>query len=234
MLTFVRYQLISFIRSLKFIPPVIIYLTWVFILYAYKNVPILSSYGASSIALYMTMTWISMAIFTMEEDSEKHILFTHVGGKQKYLIGKWFAVLAFMIPLAFFAIFYPLLASSFKGSMTVSLYAMAFYSHIIFGMFGILIGTLFSATTFAMKKYSWLSAVFVLVVSLASKSLIETVSLLKWGLWVFPPVFEVIDYMSAGDQLIVNQVFWFDTLHVLLYLIIGIMMAILLFLKKEQ
>lgn len=175
-----------------------------------------------------------MAVFTMEEDSEKHILFTHVGGKLSFYVGKWLAELIFMIPLTLFAILYPLLTGSFNGDMTVSLYAMTFYSHIIFGIFGILVGTLFSATTLALKKYAWLSAVFVLVVSLASKSLIEVVPLLKWGLWVFPPVFEVIEYMGEGDKLIVNRGFWFDTLHVLVYLIIGTIITRWLFLKKER
>lgn len=234
MTAFVRYQLISFIRSLKFIPPAMVFLTWVFILYAYKNVPILSSYGVSSIALYLTMTWIAMAIFTMEEDSEKHILFTHVGGKQRYYAGKWFAALIIMIPLTLFAIAYPLINGSFNRGMTVGLYAMTFYSHMIFGIFGILVGTLFSATTLALKKYAWLSAVFVLVVSLASKSLIEVVPLLKWGLFIFPPVFEVIEHMGEEDQLIVNRGFWFDTLHVLVYLIIAIIMTRWFFLKKER
>lgn len=234
MAAFVRYQSISFIRSMKFIPPAMFFLAWVFILYAYKNVPILSSYGVSSIALYLTMTWIAMAVFTLEEDSEKHILFTHVGGKQRFLTGKWLASLISMFPLALFAILYPILTGSFNGSMTVRPYAMTFYSHIIFGIFGILVGTLFSATTLALKKYAWLSAVFVLVVSLASKSLIEVVPLLKWGLLVFPPVFNVIEYMGEGDQLIVNRGFWFDTLHVMLYLIIGTIITRWLFLKKER
>ncbi|KAA9023974.1 hypothetical protein [Niallia endozanthoxylica] len=76
---FVIYQLIGFIRSLKFIPPTVFFLTWIFILYAYNNAPILSSYGVSSIALYLVMTWITMTIFTLEADSEKHILFSQLG-----------------------------------------------------------------------------------------------------------------------------------------------------------
>ena len=172
MSAFIRYQLISFVRSLKFIPPFVIFFVWVFILYAYKNVPILSSYAASSIAMYLIMTWITMSVFTLEEESEKHILISHLKRKAGYLFGKWLTILVVMIPLLLFAIFFPIITESFRGNMSVRLYAYAFYSHLIFMAFGILVGTLFSATKLATKKYAWLSSVFIIVVSLSSKSII--------------------------------------------------------------
>lgn len=232
MSAFVRYELLNFIRSLKFIPSSVLYLTWVFIMYAYKNVPILSSYGASSIALYLTMTWMAMAMFTMEEEGEKHILFAHLGSKSKYLRGKWLAIFISMIPLMLFAIFFPILTGSFKGGMTSEYYVLALFCHVVFGIFGVLVGTLFSATRFATKKYAWLSAVFVLVCSLASKSLIETAAFLKWILWLFPPVVYVIEHM--GNEFIVNKEFWIDMIFVILYILLAAQIIVWLFLKKER
>lgn len=75
MSSFVHYQIKSYIQSLKFIPPASLFLLWIFILYTYDNAPILSSYGASSIAIYLTITWISMTVFSLEEEQEKYILF---------------------------------------------------------------------------------------------------------------------------------------------------------------
>lgn len=232
MSSFVRYELISFIRSLKFIPPVVLYLAWVFILYAYKNVPILSSYGVSSIALYIVMTWIAMAMFSMEEESEKHILIAHLGSKRKYLRGKWHTLLILMIPLMLFAVFFPIITGSFNGRMTAEYYLLTFFCHTVFAIFGVIVGTLFSATGFAMKKYAWLSAVFVLVCSLASKSLIETAAFLKWTLWLLPPVFHVIEHM--GNEFIVNKEFWIDILFVIIYILLATPIIIWLFLKKER
>ncbi|ATP40772.1 hypothetical protein CSE16_12325 [Solibacillus sp. R5-41] len=234
MSAFIRYQLISFVRSLKFIPPVVIFLVWVFILYAYKNVPILSSYAASSIAMYIIMTWITMAIFTLDEESEKHILISHLKRKVSYLFGKWLTILVVMIPLLLFAIFFPIITESFKGNMSIKLYAYAFYSHLAFMTFGILVGTLFSATKFATKKYAWLSSVFIIVVSLASKSIIEISLFFKWFLWVFPPVFKVIEYMEGEDQVLINIPVIMDSVFVVIYLIIGAVMLVSLFIKKES
>ncbi|WP_102271753.1 hypothetical protein [Cytobacillus massiliigabonensis] len=232
MSAFVRYELLNFIRSFKFIPPCVLYMAWIFILYAYKNVPILSSYGVSSIALYLTMTWIAMAMFSMVEESEKHILIAHLGSKRKYLRGKWHTLLLLMIPLMLFAVFFPVITGSFNEGMTMAYYVLTFFCHTIFAVFGVLVGTLFSATSFATKKYAWLSAVFVLVCSLASKSLIEAAEFLKWILWVFPPVFHVIEHM--GNEFIVNNGFWLDIIFVIIYIVLVTPLIILLFLKKER
>lgn len=234
MSAFVRYQLISFIRSLKFIPPAAIYLAWVFILYAYKNVPILSSYGVSSIAMYLIMTWLTMAIFAMEEESEKHILFSHLGSKVRYLVGKWLTILLIMIPLLMFAIFYPILTGSFKGEMSLALYVFAIYSHLALSIFGILVGTLFSATKLAVKKYAWLSAVLVIVVSLAAKAIIKTAAIFKWIMWIFPPVFRVIGHMDGGDRVLINNSMLMDGVLVMVYLVLGAAILVPLFRRKES
>lgn len=234
MSAFVRYQLISFVRSLKFIPPVVIFLAWVFILYAYKGVPILSSYAVTSIAMYLITTWITMSIFTLDEESEKHILISHLGKKVNYLFGKWMAILIVMLPLLLFAIFFPIITGSFKGFMSIKLYSFAICSHLVFLAFGILVGTLFSATKLATKKYAWLSAVFIIVVSLASKSLIDKALFFKWILWVFPPVFKVVGYMQGEDQVLINKSLILDSIFVIVYLIVGFAVLVPLFRKKES
>jgi len=219
---------------LKFIPPTAIFLAWIFILYAYKNVPILSSYGVSSIALYLIMTWLTMSIFTLDEESEKHILFTHLEKKEKYLLGKWLTLMIVMIPFLLFAVFYPILTDSFKGNMSTILYVFPFYSHLVFVAFGILVGTLFSATKFATKKYAWLSAVLTVVISLSSKSILEISGVFKWVLWIFPPTFKVVGHMEGGEQGQIIPLIMLDGIFVLIYLFIGMLFVVLLFKKKER
>lgn len=234
MAAFVRYQLKSFVQSLKFIPPFVIFFAWVFILYAYENAPILSSYAVSSIVMYLIMIWITMSIFTLDEESEKHILISHLRKKVSYLFGKWLTVLVVMIPLLLFAILFPIITGSFHANMSIKLYAFAFYSHFVFLAFGILVGTLFSATKLATKKYAWLSAVFIIVVSLGSESIIEKSMFFKWVLWIFPPVYKVVGYMEGEDQVLINTPFIVDSVFVVVYLIFGAAILVPLFIKKES
>lgn len=234
MAVFIRYQLKSYFRSLKVIPPITVYLAWVFILYAYKYVPILSSYAVSSIALYLTMSWIAMTIFTLEEESEKHILFANLGSKQSYLLGKWITCGVIWLPLFLFAQFYPIIAGNFKDSVSEIHYGLSFYSHFLLGVFGVMVGTLFSATRFATKKYAWLSAVLVLVISLANESLVEFAVWLKAALWIFPPVISVISYLSDGDTLVLGGDFWWNLGLVVGYALVGGALLIWLYMRKER
>lgn len=78
---FMHYQLLNYIRSLKMIPPLTIFCVWIIVLYIYKGVPILSSYAVTSITVYLIMTWLTMTVFSIEEESEKHILYVHLGNK---------------------------------------------------------------------------------------------------------------------------------------------------------
>jgi hypothetical protein len=233
MMAFMLYQLKSYIRSLKIIPPAFIFLAWIFILYAYNNQPILSSYGVSSIALYLVITWITMTIFTLEEESEKHILFTHLGSKVKFIVGKWMAVMILMIPLLLFSTMYPILTKSFKGNFTLEVFSFILYSHVVFSFLGIIIGTLFSATQLTTKKYAWLSAVFIIVVSLASKSLMELSFILKFILWIFPPVYEVLNHMTGGDKILMQETLLRDGVFVVFYILIATLITIYLYKRKE-
>lgn len=176
------------------------------------------------------MTWLTMSIFTLDEESEKHILFSHLKKKERYLLGKWLTLMIVMIPLLLFAVFFPILTDSFKGNMSAKLYMFTFYSHFVFVVFGILVGTLFSATQFATKKYAWLSAVLTVVISLSSKSILEISALFKWVLWIFPPTFKVVGHLESTEQ---GQIIH-DGIFVIIYLFVGVLFVVLLFKKKER
>ena len=231
---FIRYQFISYIRSLKIIPPLTVFGAWVFILYAYKEVPILSSYAVTSIVIYLVMTWVAMSVFSIEEESEKHILFVQLGSKNRFLWGKWFICLMVALLLEALAISYPVLMNNFKGVIKPFHYGLAIYSHSFLALFGILVGTFFSVTSYASKKYAWLSAVFVIVVSLAYEALVSKLVLLKWVLMIFPPAVNVIRYLSNGDIVDIKMDFWLYASWSIVYILIGVIVIIKMFLMKES
>jgi hypothetical protein len=230
---FIRYQAISYIRSLKMIPPLTIFGAWVFILYAYKNVPILSSYAVTSIVIYLIMTWVTMGVLLIEQESEKHILFVQVS-KLRYLWGKWILCLLVALILMLFAIGYPILMNNFNGPITMVQIGLSIYSHFFLALFGILVGSFFAFTPFASSKYSWLSAVLVIVVSISYEGLVEKVEVLKWGLILFPPVTQVIKYLSGDDVVHITTDFWMHVLWVLVYTVIGFIVLVKIFFKKER
>lgn len=230
---FIRYQFISYLRSLKIIPPVTLFIVWVILFYTYKGVPILSSFAITSIAIYLVITWITMNIFSIEEENEKHILFTHLGSKQHYLWGKWAVCFIISFVLILFAIIYPILMNNFKGTILLGHLSLSIYSHIFLAIFGILIGSFFSITAMAGKKYAWLSAILVIVVSISYEGIVEKFNFFKWALILFPPVYNVNKYLSGNDTVRIDNDFWFQMAWVIAYIIIILVLTIKMYLKKE-
>lgn len=172
--------------------------------------------------------------FTLEEESEKHILFFQLGSKLKFLLGKWLSLLIVMIPLFLYAMLYPIIGNLFKGELTFGVAALSIFSHLVFCVFGILIGTLFSATNYSVKKYAWLSAVLVIVVSLAQAAMIDSLPVLHWVLWLFPPVFKIINHMEGEVNIVLLNSLGYDIMFVAGYIMVIAIGIIYLFKRKER
>ncbi|WP_144510735.1 hypothetical protein [Bacillus sp. FJAT-22090] len=231
---FIRYQFMSYIRSFKIIPPLTLFVIWVIIFYAYRGLPIISSYAVTSTVIYLTITWIAMNIFSMEEETEKQMLFIQLGNKSRYLWGKWTICFLTSLLLMLFAISYPLLMSNFKGTIQPIQVLLSVYCHTFLSVFGILVGSFSSITSFTMKKYTWLIAVLVIVLSISYEGIVEKLPLLKWVLFIFPPVVNVIKSMGDDETVHIGTDFWIMLIWTITYTIIGFFIIGKLFLRKES
>lgn len=231
---FIQYQFLNYIKSFRFIPPVTVYLGWIVILYAYKNVPILSSYAVSSLALLLVMTWVTMSFMPLENGNEKYILLANLRSKGIFLLGKWVSCAIILIFLLLFALLFPIVTNSFKGEITALQLVLAVYGHLLLGGMGMLVGTFFSVTNFVKKSSAWLASIFVLVISIAKVAIVETVPLLKWVLVIFPPVPTILERLNRGDHATIGQDFYLELLLVVLYILVVIIVNWRLFMRRED
>lgn len=231
---FFIYQLLSYFRSLKWIPPVVVYFIWVFVFYTYQGVPILSSYAVTSVALVFISTWVTMGIFSLENESEKQLLFVQLSSKLRYLYGKWCICVLVVILLLIFAIFYPILIQAFKLPVKSIHFGLTLYGHFYSALSGIFVGSLFSATAFAQKKYSWLAAMLVNIIAVVSEGIIERFTILKWPLYLFPPIGKLTTYFQKGDEIVLENEGILFSLWAMIYIILSFVIATRLFLRKES
>ncbi|GKV55025.1 hypothetical protein NCCP2222_09720 [Sporosarcina sp. NCCP-2222] len=231
--SFIQYQMKSYLRSLTFIPPVTLFGAWVIIFYTYSGVPIMSSYVITSVSMYLVMTWVAMNVFSLEDETEKNLLIVQLNGKRAYLIGKWAVCFLVTAVLGAFALVYPLVFSIFKEPIQPVQLMAAIYGHIICGFFGVLVGSFFSTLKIESKRFAWLSAMFVIVISLAAEGIVEKASFFKWLLLPFPPIYQVILHFTDGTPYVVGNGFWLDTLWVMVYVVAGFFLTKKLFLKRE-
>ncbi|WP_177184452.1 hypothetical protein [Psychrobacillus sp. OK032] len=174
-----------------------------------------------------------MNIFSIEEESEKNILFVQVG-KVRYLLGKWIISILIAIVFMLFAILYPLLLDSFKEVVQPIHLGLSIFVHLLFSIFGILVGSFSTITSFIPKRYTWLSAVLVIAITLSYDGIVEKLSLLKWLFIVLPPVVNVINFFEMDDLNYIGKEFWIISSFAILYSTIAFYVLMKLFLKKES
>lgn len=229
------YQLKSYARSYLFIPPVTIYLVWVFILYSYSSNDIMSSYIQSAIALFIIVTWMTMNIFRLEETAENHILLVHLGQKENYLYGKWFVCMIMLLPLVVFAHLYPILSNSFVQPLTSADHILSLYSHIGIGGLGILIGSFFTATKMSHSKYVWLLTALVITASLAYPKMIEVLpSKISWILWILPPIRFFYEPLREASVTGLPTGFLASFSLAICYLAVAAVITLKMFLRNER
>lgn len=175
---FLRYQYNSYIRSLKVIAPLTIFVGWVIIFYTYGGVPVLSSYAITCIAIT-----------------------------------------------------YPIVLGNFREPITFIYLGLALYSHLFSSIFGILVGSLFSITTLGGKKDSILGAALVNVISIAYDGIVNISIWFKWLLIIFPPFAQLIKLLNDDGNYdgLVSTI-----ICSLLYTIVGLILVIRMYLRKEQ
>jgi len=186
---FVIYQLKNYIRSLLIVPPVVIYIAWIILQYFYSNVDIMSSYSNSAIVLFIIATWISMNVFRIEGEAEKHILLVQIQQKEHFLYGKWLTCIVVILPLIIIAHFYPIVIDSFNAPLLSTHHILSLYSHSGLAGLGILTGSFFCGTKVRGSNHVWLLTALTVTCSLAYSQLEEFLpNGISWLLWALPPL----------------------------------------------
>ncbi|PHK49385.1 ABC transporter permease [Staphylococcus edaphicus] len=204
LLTFLKYENLKFIKSFQFVAPVFLYLMWVIGIYIYTDIPILSSYGSTSVGLYLISTWITIVIFKDDSINERHIFYIQLSSKIKYLLLKMIYIHFISLILLTIALLYPILIGSFDKPMTINLFLIGFTTHFLMGNFGILLGSYVANTGLFYKSYWWLITILFLIVSMIKSQLVEVSPFLKWILWILPPINNLLSSLTE-DSLVINN-----------------------------
>lgn len=224
LLTFLKYENLKFLKSYIFIPPIFIYLLCLISIYIYKDVPVLSSYGSTSIVLFLIMTWLTIINFKHDTINERYILYIQLRSKNNYLKLKVLYLFLVSCLLILLSLFYPLLIQVFNKDVTLNLIFIGLISHILMGLFGILLGAFVTNTKIASKNFNWLLTILIIIVTLTKDLLIEQFSFLQWILWTLPPISSILYLLNKDSLHIFNLDFITLCIHSLIYIVVAFLM----------
>lgn len=232
MIAYIQYQFKNYLRSYQFIPPMMIFVIWIFLQYLYNEQPILSSYASSCLGLFIITCWLTLNILNLESLNEKYLLFIQLESKLKYLIAKWLFIFLINCVLIVFSIIYALLLGSFKNQISFKQGVLAILLHLIVCMICILISTLIKNLNVISKKYMWLLISLIGVVSILRPILIQSYPFIKYILWLIPPIGDLIKLYHSDNPN--YDVLLLLTLWTLIYIIILFILNLIIFSKLDQ
>lgn len=232
MIAFIQYQYKKYLRSYQFIPPMMIFITWIIIQYLYSGQPILSSYASSCLVLLIISCWLTINILNLETLNEKYLLFIQFESKLKYLFGKLLFIFLVNCILIVFSMLYPILIHSFKDKVSLKEATLAIALHIIVCLTAILISSFIANINVLSKKYKWLLIALIILVSILRPFLLQTYTFLKYILWIVPPIG---DYMSVyNTETLAHFNYLSITIIMIVYILVLFGLTIFIFLKSDQ
>jgi hypothetical protein len=103
----VRYTLRDFIRSHRFLPPLIVFGVLFAVLYAVHPTPVLSSYGATALAMYPLGAWYTAALLGAEDPVQRQVTTVNSGGAVRTHLARVLTTCLLMSPLILVALLVP-------------------------------------------------------------------------------------------------------------------------------
>jgi hypothetical protein len=176
-----RYALADYLRSQRFLPPLVTYLGFLAIFHATQGT-VVPGYGAAAAALLPISVWLTLSLHNTEDPIQATVTVVNAGSHRRALFGKTYAALAGVLVLTAVALIWPALSTAHPPA-PIDL-AVGICAHLTCGLTGIALGTCCIRPLIKRQGYAFAAA--------AALSLIALVS--RW----LTPVNETIRLLSAA------------------------------------
>lgn len=181
MTAIVRYALADYLRSQRFLPPLVIFFGFLAVFHASQGT-VLPGYAAGAAALVPISVWLTLSLHHTEDPLQAAVTAVNAGGHQRVLFAKTYAVLTCVLVLTAVALMWPALFTGHRPAL-IDL-AIGFCAHLTCGLTGIALGTCCIRPLVRRQGYAFSAGVFLSLVALV-------------GRWM-SPVNETIRLLSAA------------------------------------
>jgi hypothetical protein len=186
-----------YVRSYRYVAPLLIYGFFVFFIYYVVPNPVMPSYSFTSALLFLISTWLGFGFIDLEDDTQQAISVLHVGSVNKYYLAKMLVLLAIVIGLSAFTTVYPILLDKFVRQPTGIEAFVALMSHVLLAWLGITISFLFTNKLIRALSHAILGLFLVVAFAMSGAGIENALpDLLRVLIWLIPPVFRVMDSLN--------------------------------------
>lgn len=173
MISLLSYLHTCYIRSYRYVPPTFVFIVVIALVYSVVPNPVMSSYAFSLTFLFIISSVIGYTFIDIETSNQESVTLLHSRSITKLYVAKLLYCWLFTIPLALFALVYPVLTQSFDRNPTFEELGISFVFHTISSLLGVVVACWFSSKFIYSRLVSFLTLSLIIVITLAREG-VET------------------------------------------------------------
>lgn len=197
--TLLPYFFKQYLRSNKYIAPLLFYLASIAFTYAQKPVYVMTSYMFTCVFIYFCSAWLMHSFTDSEEAVQQQLIILHIKKENYYYICRMLFIWILVLILSVLTVFYPIIGGLFIRKVYPLDIAAALLSHVIIGLLGISTSLLFDERLIRSGKLRFLYLIGVLIISVIQVPLSMHYSFIKWITIVFPPAYLIVSRFGSID-----------------------------------
>ncbi|URZ15364.1 hypothetical protein [Clostridium felsineum] len=197
-----RYNFIIYIKSNKFIMPLIVWIAFMGVMYSIKPLDIVSSFIFSMMFLFAVMLWISFSYLEALDSVSEQLVILKVRKEWMYYLGNNVFLMLIGVIMSFIGVLCPIIINVvnnftlFNRRLTLEDCLSSLILHIIFAVLGCSVGILSGPRCIKSRKLAVEIIVLVAIISVIKFQLIEKVNIIKYITWILPPVCDIQAFFS--------------------------------------
>ncbi|OKP73066.1 hypothetical protein A3842_22255 [Paenibacillus sp. P3E] len=214
----VFYMLRSYTASQRYFGPAAFTVIAVLLLYSYKPNPVMNSYAATSIILFVGSAWLGLSLLNHEHPVQRQVSIVQARSKLRYNTGTLLTLGALILLLDLLIVAYPVLTGQFDEPAGLYRIVIAFAGHALLGLLGVTISLYLQASWVTKTSYAAGLMLTVVILSIGSHKLSELIP----GPFVYillPPAYPVMDALMNADDLPLIHVLGVF-MHALIYIVL--------------
>lgn len=201
-----------YIKSNKIIAPGLIWIIFLYFNYMSKPISYVPDLSFSGMILYLIMIWIGFTYMDMEDIITEQLIILKIKSATRYNISKVLFIIIISISMSIIGILVPVTQhiinnySLFNRNLLTGDIIYGFILLNAFALLGAALGTLFHPRIVKDRKIAVVIVFLIGILGYIKGVLIEDFPVLRFILWAFPPVFDILAKFTELEYFNLNNI----------------------------
>jgi hypothetical protein len=214
----IAYYLRSYSVSQRYFGPVAGIIIAVLILYSYKPNPVMNSYAATAVILFVGCAWLGLSFLNHEHPVQKQVVIVQLRSARRYSIGGILTLGLLALLMDLIIVIFPVVTGRFNEPPGIDRLLLAFAGHALLAVLGIAVSLYLQSSWVSRTSYAAGLLLVIITLSIGGGTVAELVPGPVVPL-LLPPVFPVMNAMMNADEWSLSTVLG-TYAHALVYIIL--------------